>query len=176
VHERSIKNEKIDNKVEKKRFVKIDLQKTQSDDSLNNSRHHNMSELEKRLKAYDDADKKIRDETGTGDINEICQKYSNLKETKEKLEDEMKALEVLFKKLKQIKDDLVKELTKLKFQGDITVSSKQIEQEESMTDKALKGCDESRGKLKNMDKLLNDMSAGVDTIITLIKHRRVTNY
>jgi hypothetical protein len=133
-----------------------------------------MSELEKRLKAYDDADKKIRDETGTGDINEICQKYSNLKETKEKLEDEMKALEVLFKRLKQKKDDLLKELTKLKFQGESTISSKQIEEKESMTDKALKDCDEQRAKLKLIDKLLNDISAGIDTIITLLKHKRVS--
>jgi chromosome segregation ATPase len=132
-----------------------------------------MSELEKRLKAYDDADKKIRDETGTGDINEICQKYLNLKETKEKLEDEMQSLNALFLKLKQKKDDLVAELNKLKFQGERAISSKQIEDNEMRADKELKLCEESRAKLKNMDRLINDLWAGVDTLTILLKHKRV---
>jgi hypothetical protein len=132
-----------------------------------------MSELEKRLKAYDDADKKIRDETGTGDINEICQKYSNLKETKEKLESEMRSLEILFENLKHKKDYLTRELNKLKFQGEKSISTKQIEENELLADRALKQCEESRSNLKIIEKLLVDIIAGTDTIMLVLKNKRV---
>lgn len=39
----------------------------------------------KKIKEYEEKDKLVRETTGADDINEICQKFSNLIETKENL-------------------------------------------------------------------------------------------
>jgi hypothetical protein len=87
----------------------------------------NNLELEKKVKEYEDADKLIRETTGADDINEICQKFSNLRETKDKLKKERKDLEKMCDTLTKKKDDLVNELNKLKYQGQDEITRKEIE-------------------------------------------------
>lgn len=105
---------------------KVELQRTISDESLNIKNNHN-SELEKRVREYEEADKLIREITGADDINEICQKFSNLRETKDQLKKERKDLEKLCEMLNRRKDDLVIELNKLKYQGQDEITRKEIE-------------------------------------------------
>ena len=58
----------------------------------------------------------------------ICyQKFSNLKETKEKLKKEKKDLEKLKENLAKKKEELSSELNKLKYQGQDEISRKEIE-------------------------------------------------
>jgi hypothetical protein len=58
-----------------------------TEESINN-KNNQILELQEKLKQYEEADKLIRETTGADDINEICQKFSNLRETKEKLKKE----------------------------------------------------------------------------------------
>lgn len=110
----------------KRKNEKIELQRTISDESLNYKNNQN-SELEKRVREYEEADKLIRETTGADDINEICQKFSNLRETKDKLKKERKDLEKLCDSLSRRKDDLINELNKLKYQGQDEITRKEIE-------------------------------------------------
>ena len=84
-------------------------------------------ELEKKVKEYEEADKLVRETTGADDINEICQKFSNLRETKDKLKKERKDLEKMFESLTKKKDELVFELNNLKYQGQDEITRKEIE-------------------------------------------------
>lgn len=127
-HEMETKNELRHEKMEenKRKTEKIEARRTLSDESLNIKNAHN-NELEKRVREYEEADKLIRETTGADDINEICQKYSNLRETKDKLKKERKDLEKLCETLAKKKDDLVNELNKLKYQGQDEITRKEIE-------------------------------------------------
>lgn len=110
----------------RKRNDRVEINRTTSEESINVKNTHN-SELEKRVREYEEADKLIRETTMADDINEICQKYSNLRETKDKLKKERKDLEKLCDTLGKKKDDLVNELNKLKYQGQDEISRKEIE-------------------------------------------------
>ncbi len=105
---------------------KFEVQRTQSADSINLKNQHN-NELDIRVKEYEEADKLIRETTGADDINEICQKFSNLRETKDKLKKERKDLEKLCESLAKKKDELGAELNKLKYQGQDEITRKEIE-------------------------------------------------
>lgn len=120
-----MKNEKLAEE-NKRRMEKFEIQRTQSGDSITLKNYHN-SELEARVKEYEEADKLIRETTGADDINEICQKFSNLRETKDKLKKERKDLEKLCECLAKKKDDLGAELNKLKYQGQDEITRKEIE-------------------------------------------------
>jgi len=104
---------------------KMDEQKL-TDDSLTQKNLHN-SELEKQVLEFEEADKKVREATGADDINEICQKFSNLRETKYKLKKEKKDLDKMCDVLEKKKGDLVNELNKLKYQGQDEITRKEIE-------------------------------------------------
>jgi uncharacterized protein YlxW (UPF0749 family) len=87
---------------------------------------HN-KELELEVQKYEQADKMVRETTGADDINEICQKFSNLRETKDKLKKERKDLEKMFESFTKKKDELVFELNNLKYQGQDEITRKEIE-------------------------------------------------
>ena len=83
------KETKVENKIEKiddnkKKLEKQELDNQHTEESINLKNNRN-SELEKQVKEFEEADKLIRETTGADDINDICQKFSNLRETKEKL-------------------------------------------------------------------------------------------
>jgi len=90
-------------------------------------RNSHNKELELEVQKYEQADKMVRETTGADDINEICQKFSNLRETKDKLKKERKDLEKMFESLTKKKDELVLELNNLKYQGQDEITRKEIE-------------------------------------------------
>ena len=102
------------------------MQKTFSDESRD-VRNSQNKELEIEVQKYEQADKMVRETTGADDINEICQKFSNLRETKDKLKKERKDLEKMFESLTKKKDELVFELNNLKYQGQDEITRKEIE-------------------------------------------------
>ena len=121
LEEREEKNEE-----KRKKMQNSNMQRTLSEESYEMKNVAN-NELEKRVKEYEDADKMIRETTGADDINEICQKFSNLRETKDKLKKEKKDLEKMCDVLTKKKDDLTQELNKLKYQGQDEITRKEIE-------------------------------------------------
>jgi hypothetical protein len=125
------------------------------------------------LKAYEEAEKSIINIIGTSDINEICQKYSNLKETKEKLEVETRNLEQLFETLKNRKNYLIEELNKLKYYKEDGINSKQIQEYEKQTNTAIKECDESKRILNNTEKMLVNVHASFISLISVLKNKIV---
>lgn len=127
-HQIEVKNEMRNEKLEenKNKNEKIPILKHSLVDIMNLKNNYNQ-DLENRLKAYEEADKQIKEVTGADDINEICQKYSNLKETKEKLKKEKKDLEKMKENLSKKKEELSLELNKLKYQGQDEISRKEIE-------------------------------------------------
>lgn len=90
-------------------------------------RNSQNKELEIEVQKYEQADKMVRETTGADDINEICQKFSNLRETKDKLKKERKDLEKMFESLTKKKDELVFDLNNLKYQGQDEITRKEIE-------------------------------------------------
>jgi len=102
------------------------VQKTFEDESRD-VRNSQNKELEIEVQKYEQADKMVRETTGAEDINEICQKFSNLRETKDKLKKERKDLEKMFESLTKKKDELFLELNHLKYQGQDEITRKEIE-------------------------------------------------
>lgn len=92
-----------------------------------NIKSNNNSDLERQVREFEEADKLIRETTGADDINEICQKFSNLRDTKDKLKKEKKDLEYMCESLSIKKDEITKELNKLKYQGQDEVTRKEVE-------------------------------------------------
>ena len=127
--------------------------------------------LEKKVKDLEEKDKIVRETTGADDINEICQKFSNLIETKDNLKNEQKDLEKMCKLLKERKEKLVKELNELKYKSQDEITRKEIEDHEKVAEKCLNSCDTARQKLKKQTKLFVDISTGVDTIISILSHK-----
>ena len=187
-HEMETKNDLKHDKLEenKRKMDKIDIQRTLSEENLNLKNTHN-NELEKRVREYEEADKLIRETTGADDINEICQKFSNLRETKDKLKKEKKDLEKLCESLGKRKDEFVNELNKLKYQGQDEITRKEIEdvniymilinifhyQNEKTAERTLKACEEARNKLKKSESLIVDVRAAINMIGGILKQRIV---
>jgi chromosome segregation ATPase len=173
-HEKETKNDIKNDKLEenKRKLEKIDIQRTMSEESLNLKNSHN-NELDKRVKEYEEADKLIRETTGADDINEICQKFSSLRETKDKLKKERKDLEKMCEHLNKKKDELVNELNKLKYQGQDEITRKEIEDNEKTADRTLKACEDARQKLKKSEKLMVDIRAGINMLSSILKLRIV---
>lgn len=129
------------------------------------------NDLESKVKDYEDKDKAVRETTGADDINEICQKFSNLRETKENLKNEKKELEKMCTILTARKENLVKELNELKYKSQDEVTRKEIEEHEKNAEKSINACEESRQKLRKQNKLFVDISTGIDTIINILSHK-----
>jgi hypothetical protein len=128
-HEIETKNEMKNERIaeeNKRKMEKFEIQKTASEDSFNNKTNHT-NDLERKVREYEEADKMIRETTGADDINEICQKFSSLRETKDKLKKERKELEKMCEAFTKKKDELALELKKLKYQGQDEITRKEIE-------------------------------------------------
>lgn len=170
-HDRKGKEEfKVDKVTEKKKVDKADYKLNHEEENIAKISNENI-ELENKVKEFEDANKLIRETTGADDINEICQKYSNLRETKDKLKKERKELEKLCEILSKKKDDLANELNILKYQGQDDITRKEIEDNEKTTERTFKACEESKLKLKKAEKLLNDIKAGIGMITLLLKSK-----
>ena len=97
-NQKEIQREKIEERNRKKNNA--EREPTISDEKNYNVRDNN---LEQKVKELEEADKYVRETTGADDINEICQKFSNLRETKENLKNEKKELEKMCSKLSKKK-------------------------------------------------------------------------
>lgn len=128
-------------------------------------------DLEKKVKELEEADKLIRETTGADDINEICQKFSNLRETKENLKTEKKELEKTEANLKLKKKELTQKLNDLKYQSQDETTRKDIEEQERNAEKALRLCEMSRNKLKKEEKLIVNIRSGIETLIQILKDK-----
>lgn len=123
------------------------------------------------MKEFEEANKLIRETTGADDINEICQKYSNLRETKDKLKKEKKDLERLCDTLSKKKDELALELKTLKYKGQDEITRKEIDDNEKTVERNIKDCEEMKNKLKKSEKLLTDLRAGIGNINEILKSK-----
>lgn len=171
-HERESKLELKSEKSDEFKRRNNDYHRENTEESLNMKSTQN-AELEKQVRELEEADKLVKKITGADDINEICQKYSNLRETKDKLKQEKKDLEKLCDDLIKKKDDLFAELNILKYHGQDEVSRKEIDDSEKEAEKALKACDESLQKLKKNEQLLVDVKAGIDLVVSLLNQKIV---
>lgn len=133
------------------------------------------NDLERKVKELEEADKLIRETTGADDINEICQKFSNLRETKENLKNEKKELEKMCDSLTKKKEELSKELNRLKYQSQDEITRKEIEDHERTAEKTLNACDASRQKLKKEEKLIVDLRSGIETLVTILQDKLFEN-
>lgn len=170
-HDKKGKDEKkIDKHLEKKKIEKSEYKINNEDEIIAKITNENL-ELENKVKDFEEANKMIREITGADDINEICQKYSNLKETKNKLKKERKELEKICDSLTRKKDELFNELNTLKYQGQDDITRKEIEDNEKTADRTFKVCEDSKGKLKRVEHLSNEIKAGLGMIISILKNR-----
>ena len=153
----------------KKKNIQNEVQATISDDKPRDGK--DFSGIEAKVKELEEKDKIVRETTGADDINEICQKFSNLTETKENLKNEQKELEKMLKSLKEKKEEMVKELKELKFTSQNEITRKQIEENEKKAEKCMNLCEESRQKLRKQNKLFVDISTGIDTLLLILSHK-----
>ena len=135
------------------------------------SNYNKGNDLEKKVKELEDADKLIRETTGADDINEICQKYSNLLETKENLRNEKKDLEKMFSALKNKHELLSKELKQLKYSSQDEITRKEIEDHEKTAEKTLNNCEQVRQKLRKQEKLMIDLRTGIAGLIDILTNK-----
>ena len=163
---KELKKEKIEER--KRRQKQNEIEPTLSEEKPQINKDNN---LEKTVKDLEEKDKLVRETTGADDINEICQKFSNLRETKENLKNEQKELEKICKALKERKENLVKELNELKYKSQDEITRKEIEDHEKEAEKCLNLCEASRQKLTKQNKLFVDISTGIDTIISILGHK-----
>ena len=163
---KELKKEKIEER--KRRQKQNDAEPTISEEKPQINKDNN---LEKQVKDLEEKDKLVRETTGADDINEICQKFSNLIETKENLKNEQKELEKICKVLKERKENLVKELNELKYKSQDEITRKEIEDHEKEAEKYLNICEGSRQKLTKQNKLFVDISTGIETIISILGHK-----
>ena len=153
----------------KKKNIQNEVQATISDDKPRDGK--DFSGIEAKVKELEEKDKIVRETTGADDINEICQKFSNLTETKENLKNEQKELEKMLKSLKEKKEEMIKELKELKFTSQNEITRKQIEENEKKAEKCMNLCEESRQKLRKQNKLFVDISTGIDTLLLILSHK-----
>ena len=163
---KEIQKEKMEEK--KRRQKQNDVIITSSDEKVN---YNKGNELEKKVKDLEEADKLIRETTGADDINEICQKYSNLLETKENLKNEKKDLEKMFNGLKYKHEILSNELKKLKYSSQDEITRKEIEDHEKIAEKTLANCELVRQKLRKQEKLMIDLTTGINGLIEILSNK-----
>ena len=153
----------------KRKNIKNEVQATISDDKPKDGK--DLSNLEAKVKELEEKDKIVRETTGADDINEICQKFSNLTETKENLKNEQKELDKMLKSLKEKKEEMVKELNELKFTSQNEITRKQIEADEKKAELYLNSCEKARQKLSKQNKLMVDISTGLNTLLLILSHK-----
>ena len=165
-NQKEIQKEKMEEK--KRRQKQNEIIPTISDEKIN---YNKGNDLEKKVKELEDADKLIRETTGADDINEICQKYSNLLETKENLRNEKKDLEKMFSALKNKHELLSKELKQLKYSSQDEITRKEIEDHEKTAEKTLNNCEQVRQKLRKQEKLMIDLRTGIAGLIDILTNK-----
>ena len=153
----------------KRKNIQNEVQATISDDKPKDAK--DLSNLEAKVKELEEKDKIVRETTGADDINEICQKFSNLTETKENLKNEQKELDKMLKSLKEKKEEMVKELNELKFTSQNEITRKQIEADEKKAELYLNSCEKARQKLSKQNKLMVDISTGINTLLLILSHK-----
>ena len=153
----------------KRKNIQNEVQATISDDKPKDGK--DLSNLEAKVKELEEKDKIVRETTGADDINEICQKFSNLTETKENLKNEQKELDKMLKSLKEKKEEMVKELNELKFTSQNEITRKQIEADEKKAELYLNYCEKARQKLSKQNKLMVDISTGLNTLLLILSHK-----
>jgi len=153
----------------KRKNIQNEVQATISDDKPKDGK--DMSNLEAKVKELEEKDKIVRETTGADDINEICQKFSNLTETKENLKNEQKELEKMLKSLKEKKEEMVQELNELKFTSQNEITRKQIEENEKKAEKCMNSCEEARQKSQKQKKLFVDITTGISTLLLILSHK-----
>jgi len=153
----------------KRKNIQNEVQATISDDKPKDGK--DMSNLEAKVKELEEKDKIVRETTGADDINEICQKFSNLTETKENLKNEQKELDKMLKSLKEKKEEMINELNELKFTSQNEITRKQIEENEKKAEKCMNSCEEARQKLRKQNKLFVDISTGINTLLLILSHK-----
>ena len=153
----------------KRKNIQNEVQATVSDDKPKDGK--DLARLEIKVKELEEKDKIVRETTGADDINEICQKFSNLTETKENLKNEQKELEKMLKSLKEKKEEMIQELKELKFTSQNEITRKQIEENEKKAEKCMNLCEDSRQKLRKQSKLFVDISTGIDTLLLILSHK-----
>lgn len=161
--------QKEKNEERKRKNIQNENQQTISDDKPQNNK--DISKIESLVKELEEKDKIVRETTGADDINEICQKFSNLTETKENLKNEQKELEKMLKSLKEKKENLIDELKDLKFKSQNEITRKEIEEREKEVEKYMNLCEESRQKLRKQNKLFVDISTGIETLLSILSHK-----
>ena len=165
-NQKEIQKEKMEEK--KKRLKQNEIIPTLSEEKIYNNKGN---DLEKKVKDLEEADKLIRETTGADDINEICQKYSNLLETKENLKNEKKDLEKMFNGLKYKHEILSNELKKLKYSSQDEITRKEIEDHEKTAEKTLANCELVRQKLRKQEKLMIDLTTGIAGLIDILNNK-----
>ena len=153
----------------KRKNIQNEVQATISDDKPKDAK--DLSNLEAKVKELEEKDKIVRETTGADDINEICQKFSNLTETKENLKNEQKELDKMLKSLKEKKEEMVKELNELKFTSQNEITRKQIEADEKKAELFMNSCEKARQKLSKQNKLMVDISTGINTLLLILSHK-----
>ena len=153
----------------KRKNIQNEVQATISDDKPKDGK--DLSNLEAKVKELEEKDKIVRETTGADDINEICQKFSNLTETKENLKNEQKELDKMLKSLKEKKEEMVKELNELKFTSQNEITRKQIEADEKKAELYLNSCEKARQRLSKQNKLMVDISTGLNTLLLILSHK-----
>jgi len=153
----------------RRKNIQNEVQATISEDKPKDGK--DLTNLETKVKELEEKDKIVRETTGADDINEICQKFSNLTETKDNLKNEQKELEKMLKSLKEKKEEMVKELKELKFTSQNEITRKQIEENEKKAEKCMNLCEDSRQKLRKQNKLFVDISTGIDTLLLILSHK-----
>ena len=153
----------------KRKNIQNEVQATVSDDKPKDGK--DLTNLEAKVKELEEKDKIVRETTGADDINEICQKFSNLTETKDNLKNEQKELEKMLKSLKEKKEEMIQELKELKFTSQNEITRKQIEENEKKAEKCMNLCEDSRQKLRKQNKLFVDISTGIDTLLLILSHK-----
>ena len=128
-------------------------------------------ELIEKVAKLEECDKMVRETTGADDINEICQKFSNLRETNENLINRQKELNKELEELKEKKNALSAQLNILKYSSNEEISRKEIEDHEKNSEKCLQDCEKLRQKYRKHDKLFIDIKSGIDTLITILSHK-----
>ena len=165
-NQKEIQREKIEERNRKKNNA--EREPTISDEKNYNVRDNN---LEQKVKELEEADKYVRETTGADDINEICQKFSNLRETKENLKNEKKELEKMCSKLSKKKQELSEELNKLKYSSQEDITRKEIEDHELQAEKILNSCQQTRLKLRKQEKLAVDINSGIATLLNILNNK-----
>ena len=163
---KELQKEKIEERKRRQKQNEVEATLSEEKPQINKD-----NDLEKKIKEYEEKDKLVRETTGADDINEICQKFSNLIETKENLKNEQKELEKMCKLLKERKENLAKELNEFKYKSQDEITRKEIEEHEKVAEKCLNTCETARQKLKKQSKLFVDISTGIDTIISILSHK-----